>query len=186
MFVRVDHRSEKKAMKRSRYEVRLGLLLLGAGFPPHEEEYHFGKADGRRWRIDYAWPDYMVGIEVDGGGRLVRWQMNPRTGRSQPVAVGSHGTATDYEKLNYAAELGWRILRFNPDMLTQPDYVLATIALTLQAAGARFQDGSTARGYACRARPALRSRRRPASPREPGDPVPPPGSSGGSPGPKSR
>jgi len=168
-------------MKRSRYEIRLGAWLQGAGLPPHVEEHQFGKADGRRWRIDYAWPDYRVGVELDGGGRLVRWQTNPRTGCSQPVAVGSHGSATDYEKLNYAAEHGWRILRFNPDLLTQPDYVLCALARTLVAAGAVFSPGSTAMDYASRQPPALRSRRRPAPPRAPGDSLLPPGRGAGSP-----
>lgn len=175
---------------KSRYEVRIGLWLQGAGFPPHELEHPFGKQDGRRWRIDYAWPDYRVGVEVDGGGRLVRWQTNPRTGKSQPVAVGSHGTATDYEKLNYAAEHGWRILRFNPDLLTQPDYVLCSIARTLVAAGAgrhrAFDPGSTAREYAVRQPPALRSRRRPAPARAHGVEPPPPESGADSRGRGSR
>lgn len=178
-------------MKRSRYEVRIGLWLQGAGFPPHELEYPFGKQDGRRWRIDYAWPDYRVGVEVDGGGRLVRWQTNPRTGKSQPVAVGSHGTATDYEKLNYASEHGWRILRFNPDLLTQPDYVLCSIARTLVAAGAVFGQGSSRESalpleYASRQPPALRSRRRPAPARAHGVELPQPESGADSRGRGSR
>lgn len=160
---------------RSRYEVRIGLWLRGAHFPPFEEEYPFAKSDGRRWRIDYCWPDYRVGVEIDGGARLVRWQQNPRTGRSQPVAVGSHGTATDYEKLNYAAERGWRILRFNPDMLTQPDYVLGVIAKTLMAAGAAAHLGNMAAArYVVQPLPALRSRRRPASARVRRGPSQPP------------
>jgi hypothetical protein len=174
-------------MKRSRYEVRVGLWLQDAGFPPHELEHPFAKAQGRRWRIDYAWPDCRVGVEVDGGGRLVRWQTNPRTGRSQPVAVGRHGSATDYEKLNYAAEHGWRILRFNPDLLTQPDYVLYAIARTLLAAGAAL--GSTAQAYADRPPPpprSLRSKPRPAHLPAPGGSAQPPGLDAGSPGPKSR
>jgi hypothetical protein len=170
---------------KSRYEVRIGIWLEGAGFPPHEPEYHFGKVDGRRWRIDNAWPDYRVGVEIDGGGRLVRWQVNPRTGKSQPVAVGRHGSATDYEKLNYAAEHGWRILRFNPDMLTQPDYVLGVIAKTLMGAGALFAPGSTPRAYADRA-PALRSRKRLAPRPAPGGSAPPQGFAAGSRGPGSR
>lgn len=160
---------------RSRYEVRIGLWLEGAGFPPHELEYRFGKP--RQWRIDYAWPDFRVGVEVDGGGRLVRWQTNPRTGRSQPVAVGSHGTATDYEKLNYAAEHDWRILRFNPDMLTQPDYVLGVIARTLLEAGARFAVDSIAALHAVRPVTVLRSRRRLAPGLARRVPLPRPGSS---------
>jgi hypothetical protein len=171
---------------KSRYEVRIGLWLQGAGFPPHELEHPFAKEQGRRWRIDYAWPDFRVGVEVDGGGRLVRWQTNPRTGRSQPVAVGRHGSATDYEKLNWAAEHGWRILRFNPDMLTQPDYVLAAITRTLRAAGASFAPGSTAQQYAALPAPALRSRKRLAPRPAPGGSRQPPESGEGPRGRESR
>ncbi len=144
-------------MLRSRYEVRVGIWLQGAGFPPHEAEHLFARDIGRRYRLDFAWPQFKVGVEVDGGARLVRWQRNPRTGQSQPVAVGRHGTAADYGKMNLLAEHGWRILRLNPDMLTQPDYVLGAIARTLIAAGATL--GSMAADYAARA-VALRSRRR--------------------------
>ena len=139
----------RSTKRRSPYEARLELWLQGASLPAAVRECTFAKADGRRWRIDFAWPDYRVGVEVDGGGRLVRWQTNPRTGRSQPVAVGQHGTSTDYEKLNYCALKGWRILRFTPDMLKRPDEVLGTIAGVLIAAGwssmAPRTDGSAPR-----------------------------------------
>lgn len=122
--------------RRSPYEARLDLWLGGTALPRPELEHTFAKvARGRNWRLDFAWPDYRVGVEVDGGARLVRWQTNPRTGRSQPVAVGRHGQASDYEKMNVAAELGWRLLRFNPEMMRRPDFVLATIERTLRAAG---------------------------------------------------
>jgi very-short-patch-repair endonuclease len=122
--------------KRSPYEVRLELWLSNANLPPFETEHHFARDVGRRFRLDFAWPNYRVGVEVDGGARLVRYQVNPRTGRSQPVAVGRHGQASDLSKLNLAAELGWRILRFNPEMMRRPDFVLAAIERTLRAAGA--------------------------------------------------
>ena len=121
----------------SRYEARVGVWLTHAptGIPRPELEYAFAKeAMGRKWRLDFAWPDYKVGVEVDGGGRKAMLQRNPRTGHMQPVAVGRHGSAADYEKLNAAAELGWRVLRFNPDMLKRPD-MLVIVERTLRAAG---------------------------------------------------
>jgi len=130
--------SAVKVRRRSTYEQRLGFWLFHAvpKIPPPELEHPFAKAArGRNWRLDFAWPDYRVGVEVDGGARLVRWQTNPRTGKPQPVAVGRHGQASDYEKMNVAAELGWRILRFNPEMLRHPEVAVATIGRTLTAAG---------------------------------------------------
>lgn len=53
----------------------------------------------RRWRFDFAWPRYMLALEVDGGvysgGRHVR----------------GRGFEGDIEKLNEALLLGWRVLR---------------------------------------------------------------------------
>ena len=59
----------------------------------------------RRWRFDLALPQHMVAIEIEGGvwtnGRHVRGK----------------GFLSDIEKYNEAAVLGWRVLRFTPDML---------------------------------------------------------------------
>ena len=52
----------------------------------------------RRWRFDYAWPDYMVALEVDGGGA---WG---RHGRPS-------GMSKDNEKINTAQTMGWIVLR---------------------------------------------------------------------------
>lgn len=126
-------------MPTSRYELQLEALIrsMGERWPSHVTQHIF--ASPRRWRLDFAWPALKVGIEVDGGARLVKWQRNPRTGRNQPVAVGHHGTAKDYEKLNMLAELGWRVLRFNPDMLRRPLDVVASIDRTLLAASLQSQ-----------------------------------------------
>lgn len=67
-----------------------------------QEEFRF--APPRRWRFDFCMCDRSLAIEVDGGNRLVR----------NGVAVGRHTKDADYEKLNSAALLGWRVLRFSP------------------------------------------------------------------------
>lgn len=59
-------------------------------------EYRFDPV--RRWRMDFAWPDKLVAVEVHGavfrGGRHVR---------------GS-GFLNDREKMNTALSRGWRVL----------------------------------------------------------------------------
>ena len=35
----------------------------------------------------------------------------------RPVAIGDHSTGKDYEKLNWAAMLGWKVLRVTPKMV---------------------------------------------------------------------
>jgi very-short-patch-repair endonuclease len=73
--------------------------------PIAEHKFHVA----RKWRIDFAWPEYQVGLECDGGvftqGRHTR---------------GS-GWLKDTEKLNAAAAMGWRMLRCTPDQLNTPE-----------------------------------------------------------------
>lgn len=105
----------------SQGEAVLAARIRAAGLPAPELQYSFAAALKRRFRFDFAWPELRVAAEFDGGARMVRWQRNPRTGRQQPVAVGRHGSASDYDKLNTAAFLGWRVFRYNSDLLRRPD-----------------------------------------------------------------
>lgn len=71
----------------------------------------------RKWRFDFFVTSNdatkAVAVEIDGGNHMVR--QNKYTGRFS--AVGRHTKAADYEKLNEAALLGWRVLRFTPAMV---------------------------------------------------------------------
>lgn len=86
------------------------------GLPKPVPEYRFDPE--RKWRFDFAWPDASIGkwgsencelrplaLEVNGG----------------IFSAGAHvrGAALmrEYEKLNRAAVLGWRILFVTPDQL---------------------------------------------------------------------
>lgn len=51
------------------------------------------------WRFDFAWPDKMVALEMDGGGFV--------QGRHNQGA----GMRADCEKLSTAVAMGWRVLR---------------------------------------------------------------------------
>ena len=93
------------------------LMVKGRGLRTPVAEYKFH--DVRKFRLDYAWPEQKVGLEVDGG----IW-----TG-------GAHGRGTgitrDQEKTNLAAGLGWRILRCTPSNLMS-DETLGHIERALQ------------------------------------------------------
>ena len=79
-------------------------------------EYQF--APPRRWRFDYAWPDSRVAVEFDGG----QWVAHG----------GRHNRDTDREKLNHAAALGWRVLRFsNQQWEASPVDCVTLIALAI-------------------------------------------------------
>lgn len=86
---------------------------------PLEREYRFNVT--RKWRFDFAHPATRIGIEIEGG----TW-VQGRHNRPQ-------GFAADCEKYNSAAELGWRLFRLTPDMITVDN--VQTIARTIQTGG---------------------------------------------------
>jgi very-short-patch-repair endonuclease len=96
-------------MSQSQAELLLSVQLEQAGIP-FEREYRF--APPRRWRADfrlaelnYFSPSDELLIEIDGGS----WVAGRHTRGS--------GFEKDAEKLNAAAELGYRVLRYTPKMI---------------------------------------------------------------------
>lgn len=67
--------------------------------PTPERQYRFDK-DGRRFLLDFAWPEFMVAVEIQGG----QW------------VDGRHNRPDGYEndciKANLATYQGWRLYRF--------------------------------------------------------------------------
>lgn len=101
-------------------------LWRETGMPDPVAEYRF--APPRRWRLDYAWPAVKVAVEFDGG------QWLPRGGR--------HNRDTDREKLNRAAALGWRVLRFsNQQWEARPMQSIGLICLAITNAANNPNDG---------------------------------------------
>jgi hypothetical protein len=78
-------------------------------------EYRFH--DTRKWRFDMACPTRKLAIEIDGGV----WSGGRHSGGA--------GQIGDMEKLNTAAILGWRVLRFTPQQTTKPGFWRAVEAL---------------------------------------------------------
>ena len=72
--------------------------LKGQSLPCVQREYRFDPQ--RQWRMDFAWPDLMIAVEIEGGV----WKMG-RHNRPR-------GFIADAEKYNRATELGWSVLRF--------------------------------------------------------------------------
>ena len=69
----------------------------------HEEEYRFH--DERKWRFDFAFPDNMLAVEIEGG----TWSGGRHT-RGQ-------GFQDDCVKYNTAVKIGWRVLRYTTNMI---------------------------------------------------------------------
>jgi very-short-patch-repair endonuclease len=97
----------------------LWVALAPGDLPGPVPEYRFHPV--RRWRFDFSWPSSArggVAVEAAGGGR--------------------HNTDPDREKLNTAAALGWRVLRFSHTALeTDPAGCVELAAAALVLGGDR-------------------------------------------------
>jgi very-short-patch-repair endonuclease len=100
-----------KARKPLPMDPLFAKVLSDAGIPLPEPEWRFFPP--RRWRLDYAWVDAKVGLEVDGAV----WVQGRHTRGS--------GFTKDQEKKNKAAAMGWRMLSVVPQDL----YLNTTIEL---------------------------------------------------------
>lgn len=69
-----------------------------------EREYPF--CEGRKWAFDFAFPDDLIAVEVEGGTAYGK----SRHSRGQ-------GFVNDCLKYNMAARLGWRVLRYTTEMV---------------------------------------------------------------------
>jgi hypothetical protein len=91
----------------------LALLKKEGLVPVTEHKFH----PTRKWRFDYAFPDSMVAVEVEGGvwtgGRHTR----------------GAGFIADMEKYNTALLHGWRVYRVTPKTLTSRDTITDIVYL---------------------------------------------------------
>lgn len=95
--------------------------LLADDLPEPATEYKFHPR--RKWRFDVAFVDARVYVELDGGvysnGRHTR----------------GAGFEADCEKLNAAALMGWRGLRYTATMLNNdPETVIGQVRALLERA----------------------------------------------------
>jgi very-short-patch-repair endonuclease len=79
------------------------LICKQLGLPEPIPEYRFHST--RRWRIDWAFPNVKLAIEIEGAV----W-INGRHTRPS-------GFVKDMEKYNMLAEMGWILLRFQPNKI---------------------------------------------------------------------
>ena len=73
------------------------------GLPAPIREYRFHPT--RRWRSDFAWINYRLLVEIEGGV----WTQGRHTRGT--------GYQSDIEKYNTAQLEGWIVLRFTPSMV---------------------------------------------------------------------
>jgi len=82
------------------HQALLDRILKSFDVPAPAREYRFHPA--RRWRLDYAWPDHKLAVEIEGGAWIL--------GRHNRAS----GFLADMEKYNELTMLGWSLLRFTP------------------------------------------------------------------------
>src|SRR5262245_30655568 len=98
-------RSEPVAKKRDAADPKslFGSVLAAyckqKQFPAPKPEHQFH--DSRNWLFDFAWPDQLVALEIEGGTRLAGGGRHNR----------ANGYANDCEKYTEAALLGWKVIR---------------------------------------------------------------------------
>ncbi len=92
-------------MSKSDSEAAFAFLCRVHGLPAPEREYRAWPP--RRYRIDFAWPDRCIGVEVQGG--------TFSTGKT--AHNWGPGLRRDAEKLNLAQAQGWRLFHATTDMI---------------------------------------------------------------------
>jgi hypothetical protein len=104
---RVAHESRPASV----LESRMGRLLRAAGLPPPVPEYAVG-----RYRLDFAWPELRLAVEVDGYRRHSSWD----------------AFRDDRSRQNDLIAAGWVVLHFTwDDVCNRPEEVAAQIASVL-------------------------------------------------------
>ena len=68
-----------------------------------DEEFRFHPV--RRWKFDFAVPEFMVAIEIEGG-IFAKTRLGHSSGK---------GIKQDMEKYNMAQLMGWKVLRYMPE-----------------------------------------------------------------------
>jgi very-short-patch-repair endonuclease len=64
------------------------------------------------WRLDFAWPQAKIAVEIDGGTAF------GKSRHSRGV-----GYAEDCRKINEAQMLGWHVLRFTTEMVASGEAI---------------------------------------------------------------
>lgn len=108
--------------------------IVAPDLPEPETQYKFHPK--RRWRLDFAWPDFRLSVEVNGTGgggygnpvvchvcgarvraRLKGGALGKELRLNDPSHASADGQARDAEKQNAMIALGWRPMIFTSKML---------------------------------------------------------------------
>jgi Protein of unknown function (DUF559) len=97
-------------------ETRFLQLIRSAGLPEPVAQFHVGFGDGGSARLDFAYPDRKIGIELDGAA----------------YHSGRFAKKRDRQRDARLGDLRWRVLRFDwDDVVCAAEYVLGQIKASL-------------------------------------------------------
>ncbi len=93
----------KKGITATKLEQDAYQAMLAVSLPEPRREYIFARP--KLWRFDFAWPDFSIAFECEGG----TW--------SQGAHVRGLHVESDCHKYNTAQILGWQVIRATTDMI---------------------------------------------------------------------
>ena len=125
--VKREAKHNRKAHLEQRFLEAWGRMFPQLPRPVMQHQFH----PHRKWRFDFAWvavsggcavQSIKLAVEIDGGSFM----------------YGGHNRGAqqqkDYEKMNHAVKLGWRVLRFNTADMKDPETVVTFVAEVLTRA----------------------------------------------------
>lgn len=118
--------------KQKDLECQLAEAMVDQGDLPKWETHFCFNQPTNRMEFDFAWPEYKLAIEVDGG-QWSRGKMGHNSGT---------GVERDARKGNYAILKGWTLLRFVTDHIEKEmdQYTIPAIREALLRCGAPITD----------------------------------------------
>lgn len=97
----------------------------GNGMKPIRDKFRFA-APLRQWRADFAWPEQMLLVEIEGG-------LMPPGVDAQSRHAHIVGYTEDCQKYNVALELGYAVLRYTAlDLKQRPGEVIDQVKRVLE------------------------------------------------------
>lgn len=116
MPVKKKKPAKKRSQKGSPLEALFEQQLRYNGIKNFSRELPFA-APARRWRLDFAWPDVRVGVEIQGG----TWKGGRHT--------RGKGFESDTEKRNWAKFSDWTVLEFTSKMVKSGEALKLTLVM---------------------------------------------------------
>jgi very-short-patch-repair endonuclease len=96
-------------------------VLLHGNLPEPARQHPIRNPNtGRDWKLDFAWVQEKLAVEIQGGSYLAKGGHNTAAGQ-----------AKDYIRHNHLTRNGWRVLYFNTPMLKHMAAVVEEVAEVL-------------------------------------------------------